>query len=227
MKINTNFGELDIQDPGADEGGWVTIASQSITFDKNDFFIRKFNEDFPAYTLLGSNSQEKFIFLSELCARTPAMRMWFASVSIYYSDSTQLPLYLKDVVAPDEYKAVQEKLLVLKDELARITKKRNELAAKYSADLNQLNVDEKVVVKKTIGADNIMKIVTLSTESLPLSIQMKIQSYMANSSDADVADNRRRLAQEYLAKFKTALIKLDKVNKITDIDGLIEEISLK
>lgn len=227
MKINTNFGDLNIEEPGANEGQWVTIESQSITFDKNDFFIRKFNNDFPTYTLLGSNTLEKFTFLSELCARTPTMRKWYASVSICYSDSTQLPLYLKDVVAPDEYKAVQEKLLVLRDELARVTKKRNELAAKYSADLNILRNEEKIVVKKTIGADNIMKIVTLTTESLPLSIQMKIQSYMANSSDADVADNRRRLAQEYLAKFKSALIRLDKVSTISDIDGLIEEISLK
>jgi len=227
MKITTDFGELNIDEPGSNEGNWITIESQSITFDKNDFFIRKFNNDFPTYTLLGSNNLERYTFLSELCARTPTMRKWYASVQISYSDSTQLPLYLKDVVAPDEYKAVQEKLLILRDELAVITKKRNDLAAKYSADLNQLRVDEKVVVKKTIGADNIMKIVTLTTESLPLSIQMKIQSYMANSSDADVADNRRRLAQEYLAKFKTALIKLDKVSKIADIDGLIDEISLK
>lgn len=227
MKIGTSFGVLDINEPSGSEKDWVTIQSQSITFDRRDFFINKFQTDFPSYTLLGSNNLEKFKFLSELCSRTPTMRKWFAAVSLQYSDSTQLPLYLKDVVAPDEYKAVQEKLLLLKDGLARVTKKRNDLAVKYSADLDQLNAEEKIIVKKTIGADNITKIVTLTTECLPLSIQMKIQSYMANSSDADVADNRSRLAQEYLAKFKTSLIKLDKAGKIDNIDALIDEIAVK
>lgn len=227
MKFGTSFGVLDINEPGDIENDWITIQSQSVTFDRRDFFINKFQSDFPAYTLLGSNNLEKFKFLSELCSRTPTMRRWFASISLQYSDSTQLPLYLKDVVAPDEFKAVQEKLLMLKDELARITKKRNDLAVKYSADLEQLNAEEKIVVKRTIGADNVTKIVTLTTECLPLSIQMKIQSYMANSSDADVADNRNRLAQEYLAKFKTGLIKLAKENKILDVDSLIDEIAIK
>jgi hypothetical protein len=93
--------------------------------------------------------------------------------------------------------------------------------------LDQLRVKEQNIISKTIGADNTMKIVSLSTDALPLSIQMRIQSYMANSEDADVADNRRRLAQEYLAKFKTELIILDKIKPIANIDALIDEIALK
>lgn len=227
MKITSTFGDLDIVDPGANQEDWITIQSQSVSFDKSDFFIERFDKDFPTYTLLGNNNLEKFTFLSELCARTPAMRKWFASVSLQYSDSTQLPLYLKNAVAPGEYKTMQGKLLLLSEELAKVAKKRNDLAAKYSADLEQLRVEEKMVVKKTLGDNNTLRILTLTTESLPLSIQMKIQGYMANSTDADVADNRRRLAQEYLAKFKTSLIMLDKTNPIKDLDALIDEISLK
>jgi len=148
-------------------------------------------------------------------------------VSIKYSNTTQLPLYLKDRVAPEAYKRVQEGLLEIKEELASIVKERNELAAKYTADLERLKVREREVVKKTIGDNNILKIVSLTTTSLPLSIQMKIQSYMANSPDADIADNRRRLAQEYLAIFKAELIDINNTKPIKDIDALIEEIQLK
>jgi hypothetical protein len=227
MQIKTSIGDINIPEAAPDQNDWITIQSQSVSYSKTEFFIKSFNSDFPSYTLLGESDLDKFRFLSDLCARTDALKLWFAAVSVKYSDTTQLPLYLKNVVEPDEYKAIQEKLLVLKDALAEVTKARNDLAAKYRADLNQLRVREQNIISKTIGADNTMKIVSLTTEALPLSIQMRIQSYMANSQDADVADNRRRLAQEYLAKFKTELIILDKTKPIANIDALIDEIALK
>jgi hypothetical protein len=227
MKIDSSAGTINLADPGPDQDDWIVIKSQSVTYDKNDFFINEFENDFPGYTLIGSDALDKFTFLSELCGRNSAMSKWFAATSLKYSNTTQLPLYLKDSVAPDEYKRVQEGLLVIKEKLAEVVKARNELSAKYVADLEKLKAREREVVKKTIGDDNILKIVSLSTESLPLSIQMKIQSYMANSPDADIADNRRRLAQEYLARFKKQLIDINSITPIKDIDALIDEISLK
>jgi hypothetical protein len=227
MKIEYSNGTINITEPRPDQNDWTVIKSQSVSFDKNQFYVDEFNKDFPDYTLLGSNDLDKFIFLSELCARNPAMTKWFAATAIKYSNTTQLPLYLKNRVAPDVYKRVQDGLLELKDELAKIVKERNDLAAQYTADLDRLKLKERNVVKKTIGDDNILKIVSLTTESLPLSIQMKIQSYMANSPDADVADNRRRLAQEYLAIFKAELIDINAQSPIKDLDALIEEIQLK
>jgi hypothetical protein len=227
MKIEHSNGTINIAEPGPDQDSWTVIKSQSISFDKNQFYIDEFNKDFPDYTLLGSNELDKFTFLSELCARNAAMTKWFAATAIKYSNTTQLPLYLKDRVAPDVYKRVQDGLTNLKDELAKVVKERNDLAVKYTADLDALKIKEREIVKKTIGDDNILKIVSLTTESLPLSIQMKIQSYMANSPDADVADNRRRLAQEYLAIFKSELIEINSSAPIKDIDALIEEIQLK
>jgi len=227
MKIEYSQGVLNINEPSPDQNDWTVIKSQSVSFDKNRFYIDEFNKDFPNYKLLGSSDLEKFIFLSELCARNEAMTKWLATVSIKYSNTTQLPLYLKDRVAPDVYKRVQEGLLEIKEELASIVKERNDLSAKYTADLERLKVREREVVKKTIGDDNILKIVSLTTTSLPLSVQMKIQSYMANSPDADIADNRRRLAQEYLAIFKAELIDINNTSPIKDIDALIEEIQLK
>jgi len=227
MHFETSFGQVDIEDVGVYEEGWITIKSQSVSIDKNAFYIDEFKSDFPAYTLLGSNELEKFKFLSELCSRSPELRKWYAATTLKYSDTTQLPLYLKNSVAPNEYKRVQDKLLLLKDKLAGVIKKRNELAAKYSADLDALEIEERQVVIKTVGDDNIIKIVSLTTECLPLSIQMKIQSYMANSSDADIADNKRRLAQEYLAKFKLALIKMSYENPNLNIDYLVNELQLK
>lgn len=227
MEFKTSIGDLVVDEVGDVEDNWITIESRSVTFDKNDFYIKQFNRDFPDYKLLGTNEQEKFTFLSELCGRTQAMQTWFAATSIQYSETTQLPLYLKNRVAPDVYDTVQENLLLVKDKLAVIIKERNELAIKYKADLKLLEAKERNVVKKTIGDDNLLKIVSLTTASLPLSIQMKIQSYMADSNDLDVSDNRRRYAQEYLAKFKVALIDLNEMNKIPDIDELLNELTLK
>jgi hypothetical protein len=227
MAIETSQGLLEIEEIGSDSNKWVTINSQSVSFDKQGFYIKEFEDSFPTYNLVGSNSEEKFKFLTELCARTKVMKLWLATVTINYSNTTQLPLYLKDSVTPAEYKCVQEKLLDIKSELSKIVEKRNVISAKYTADLNKLEAEEKAVVKKTIGANNILKIVTLTTQSLPLSVQMKIQAYTSESDDLDISDNRRRFAQECLAKFKTALIKMDKESTIDDIDVLLDEISLK
>jgi hypothetical protein len=227
MMISTEFGVLNIDEVGPDEDGWVTIKSQSVTFDKTSFFVGKFNEDFPAYNLSGSNDDEQFTFLSELCARTPAMRKWFASVSVIYSNTSQLPLYLKDEVSPEEYKSVQNKTLALKDQLAEVIKERNDEARKYTAALERLREKELNITRKATGADNIMKINLLNTEALPLSLQLKIQAYMPAGQDIEVADGRRRLAQEYLARFKVELLKLNRNVPDLDVDEVVRSIELK
>lgn len=148
MKFTSDFGSFDIADVSSDEDNWVTIQSQSVSYDKTDYFIERFNEEFAGFNLLGSTNQEKFTFLSELCARTPAMREWFAATSVGYSDTTQLPLYLKDRVAPDKFKAIQDKFLVLKDKLAEVINERNELARKYTRDLESLKLKEQDITRK-------------------------------------------------------------------------------
>jgi hypothetical protein len=227
MEFSSSAGNFVIEDVGPDESGWITIKSQSVTYDKTAFYVEQFNNDFPAYNILGSNDLEKFNFLSELCARTPAMRKWFAATSILYSDTTQIPLYLKNAVAPSEFKRIQDKLLVLKDGLATVIQKRNDLARKYASDLDALRIEEQNIVKKTLGDDKVLQIINLKTEALPLSIQMKIQSYMPSGMDDNVSDSRRRLAQEYLAKFKVALIDLVSNNDNIDVSKIVEELELK
>jgi hypothetical protein len=227
LKFATEYGDIIVDRIGANEDDWITIKSQSVTFDKTVFFIEAFHADFPDYTLLGSNDVEKFTFLSELCSRQDVMQAWFAGVSIRYSDTTQLPLYLVDRVAPDEYSKIQAKLLEMKDKLAIIVTKRNDLAVKYTSDLKALRLEEEAIVGRSIGQDNVLKIINLKTKQLPLSIQMKIQGYMPTSIDSDVSDNKRRLAQEYLANFKIGLLKLNESNPNIDIDKLLKEIELK
>lgn len=227
LNIDTSKGKLVVEDVAVNEDDWIVIKSQSVVYDKQSFIISQFMADFPNFTILGTDDIEKFKFLTELCGRQPALRRWFAAVSIKYSDTTQLPLYLKDRVAPDEYKTIQENLLKMKDELAEIVNKRNDLAVKYSADLDNLKDQEDSIIKKSIGGNNVMKIINLSTEALPLSIQMRIQSYDPKTSDIDLSDSKRRIAQEYLIKFKIALLDLVKEQQLIDIDALLNEIELK
>lgn len=227
MEIDTNFGRISISEPVADEEKWVTFPSESAEFNKAGFFIKKFKEDFPEYSLLGKEDKDKLKFLTELCARMPITRKWFSSVSLKYSNNSQLPLYFKDAVTPEVFMDVQGKITNMKDELASVIKERNDLAAKYTADLELLNTKEKEIIKKNLGHDNIMKILFMKTEALPFSIQMKIQSYMPSGSDIEVADSRRRLAREYLAKFKVELLKMNKEKPDLDVDILLSEIQLK
>lgn len=227
MKFESDFGVLNVNDPAISEDGWITIQSQSVVYNKAEFVVEAFNRDFPGYNVLGYNIDEKFNFVTELCSRQPALREWYALTSLAYSDTTQLPLYLKESVAPDHYKRIQDKLLEMKDDLAQIVRARVELAEKYTEDLKRLKIEEQNIIKRSLGVDNVLKIVNLSTECLPLSIQMMIQGYNPKDHDLDVADSRRRIAQEYLAQFKIGLLKLNDENPNLDVDKLIEHLQLK
>lgn len=227
MLIKSKDYELDIQDITSEQNDWISIKSQSFIFDKRDFFIESFNRSFPDSKLLGSDSTEKFNFVSSLCSRNNSLKRWYTLTSIQFSEMTQLPLYLKDSVSPSDFKKISDKLNLLKKKTSSFVQERTDLAAKYSKDLKDIEEREKCIVKKTLGDDNIMKILSLNTEALPLSIQMKIQTYGNESSDLDMADSRRQYAQEYLAKFKVALIKLSTENKNFSVDDFIEEIQLK
>lgn len=227
MTIESSQGIIEIEPVGSDESDWFTIKSQSITFSRQDFFIDEFNRDFPQAKLLGSTNEEKFIFLNELCSRKKVLTNWYAGVGIKYSNTTQLPLYLKDSVEPSEFKRIQNSLIEMKDKLAETINERNQAAKDYKAKLESIELKENEIIRKATAGDNVMKIVNLSTESLPFSIQMLIQGYTPTNADQDLADNKRRFAQEQLAKFKIALLKLNKENKNLDVDKLIKEIELK
>lgn len=227
IEINTELGKLVVEEASLNPDDWIVIKSQSKVFDKESFIVSEFIKDYPGFTPLGSNDSEKFKFITELCGRQPALRAWYAASSVKYSDTTQLPLYLDKCVDPEEYAIIQDNLLRMKDELAVVVKARNDLAAKYNSDLEALRKREADIISKSTGGNNAMKIVNLTTEALPLSIQMKIQSFDVKTGDLDIADSRRRLAQEYLAKFKIALFEFVKDNPTVDLDSLINSIQLK
>jgi hypothetical protein len=94
--------------------------------------------------ILGTNlcarfwQKEKFTFLFGLCSRQPGLHGWFNSVDIKFSETTQLLLYPKSRFTLAISKKRMRIVLDMKEELAKIIKKRNDLAEKYSNDLKQL-----------------------------------------------------------------------------------------
>jgi hypothetical protein len=227
MTIKTSQGNINVDPVGPDQDEWFTIKSQSVTFSKQDFFIDQFESSFPDSVLLGSTNESKFKFLNELCSRKRVLQNWYSSVSLKYSNSTQLPLYLKYRVDPSEFKRIQDKMLSMKDKLSNTIIERKKAADVFKQTIDLIEAKENKIIEDSTSGDNIMKIVNLSTESLPFSIQLLIQGYTPTNVDEDLADNKRRYAQEQLAKFKIALLKLNEENENIDIDKLIEEIELK
>lgn len=227
MKFESKQGIIEFEEVGVNEDDWITIKSQSVSFDKCSFFVDAFRRDYPAFNLLGSNDVEKFDFLAEACGKSPTFRNWFASVSIKYSDTTQTPLFLKNRVAPDEYKVLMDQVLVIKNELSQIVKSRNDLAIEYNRNLTRLKEQEDRIVSRLIGQNSTLKILYLNSECLPFSIQLKIQGYNPQNVDTDITTSKRRLTQEYLAKFKIALLDLVKEKPEVDIDALLDELAVK
>lgn len=227
ITFGTSVGDLNIEQPSFNEDEWIVVRSASETTDKSKFFVTAFDKDFPSIVLAGKDSGEKYAYLCDLCSRSRNLKRWLAATQLSYSNTAQLPLYLKDSVEPADYRIVQDNILVLKSELKVISAERKRISEKYSSDLDALDMREADIVKKVVGDDNIMKILLLTSDCLPLSLQIKIKEYKPTSEDAKTARNRRALSQEYLAKFKAELLRINAEVPNFDVDALVEELSLK
>lgn len=225
--IKSSIGDLVIKDISHNPDDWITIKSDAVSWDRNDFIVKLFIKDFPSIGVLGTTSLEKFNFINEICTRSKAMRDWYITASIAYSTTTQLPLHLKDSLTGEEFLNIQSKINKLNKGVKLIINKREQAARDYKEALRKLDNEEELLTRSLVKDDVVMKILLLDTQSLPLSLQALIAGYTPNDKSLDVAESKRGYAKEMLIRFQMTLIESFKDRPIEEFDRVMDEISIK
>jgi hypothetical protein len=138
-----------------------------------------------------------------------------------------VPLYLKNKLEPSKFKEISVKIAEINDIIADASKTRQDEAVKYKERLDIINFDEKRKIDSIIRDDNIVEILTLSSERLPISIQLLINRYTPKDTDIDEKLAKRSFSRECLISYKTSLIELVQQKPEIRISDIIEENRLK
>jgi hypothetical protein len=117
---------------------WKVVKSKVSSYEKQEVIVTAFEKDFPMITLLGSDTYEKFEFLTKVCSRSSGLIEWFAGQKLIYSELAQLPNYLSKLVEPVEYQDLKDKVLQVNKTIAKFSDKRLEASNEY---------------KRTVGSD--------------------------------------------------------------------------
>jgi hypothetical protein len=227
MKFKISGHDITFNDPSANSGDWVYIKSQAVSYDRYSVVVNKFEKDFPHIKLLGNDSSNKYEFLTSLVSRNKTLAQWYAGASIAYSELTQLPLYMKDLVTPSEYKGLEDSIKSCNDVIRTAAQDRVKLAEKYRADLRLIDAQETKSLESITSTSKITRIATLTSDNLPLSIGALIEGYTPTSKDRSIVDSRREYGKECLIQYKISLLNVLKTNPEVDIDKVIKEGALK
>lgn len=227
IKVGYKDGFIEFNQPDKSEDNWVVIKSESVVFDKKALILAKFTEDFPNLPISGVDDDVRFDVLTRLCSRTRALSRWYAQASLLYSDLTQMPAYLEGQVAPSDYAGIKDKILILNRKIAKDAEARRELARDYERKLKKLEEDAEIETAKIIGNDKVFEIITLTSEAMPSSLQLAIESYTPSDKSLEIGESRKKYAREMLIQFKVKLLQLIKADPTINIKRLIDEISLK
>lgn len=163
-----------------------------------------------------------FKTISNLVSRSLALREWYADQIEDFILEVEVPEYYNDVLEPREYKELSSKV-----------SKYNDNNAKESAELLKLSIEHKKKVaevkekykklNETLLNNDLVKILTLSSEALPLGLQLKLENY--TPSDQEDVRTSALYGRELLVRYKIFLIEKSKAGE--NISEIIRENSAK
>lgn len=206
---------------------WIVKEAEVIKYSKESVITESFIKQFPHIAVLGDTYEEKFDYVTNLVSRSDKLLQWFAIEKIKYSNLSQLPNYLDGLVEPSEFKHIQENITSINKSISDFSDRRKKATEKYKQELRLIDKEERTVVDNKINSNKIIKVLTLTSQSLPLSMVSAIESYNAQTTDTNFDEKKKLYGRELLTKFKVSLLKAIKDNPDIDLDSLIDELSLK
>jgi hypothetical protein len=207
--------------------GWVIKKSEAVRYSADVEIVKNFNNDFPNLTLIGDSVEEKYEFLTNVVSRNSKLLEWYTSQKLLYSDLAQLPLYAEKLISPEKFKNIQTDLTKISRVISASVSKKIAASVEYKEKVKELDRIEKIEINKIKGGDPVIKILSLDSSKLPLSLSMAIEGFKPTGDDSEKAENRKLYVREVLTQFKISLLKLVVEKPDIDIDELLDELSLK
>lgn len=226
IKINS-IDDIGYVPPGERLDDWIVVEEGSIAYDKDSALLRQFKTDFPNVALIGENEEEEIDYLKKVISRSSAMRRWSSNFTISYTATFQMPLYLKDVISTKELDEVRSDVERINECIVHANRQKDKLSEQYKRDLeaidNKMNKDVAILR----GKSQLVAILSVQQDLLPLSIQMSIEAYRPVDPQLDVSESRRKYARECLVRFKRALVMQLKHDPTFIVDDAIRALQLK
>lgn len=215
VELEFDGAKVKVELPKKTTDDWVVVLAESLEVDRSGFMMSEWNKTF------GRKFKVKdFDQLSKICSTNTDLVEWWSLTSLRYSRLTQVPLHLKGEVDPDEYKTISEVI----SEINKINSVKqaeiNEVTRELSAKRKKIEENAKIAINK-LKADNvIVKILTITTQDLPISILLQIDNFNPKENPDVMKD---LFAREMIINYKKALIKLVKDKPDIDIDDVISK----
>lgn len=217
-KFNSITDIVDFVDPNNPDK-WVTIRSESIEFDRAEFIVDKFKETFPD-VVLPEDVDKAYELIGKLASRSSLISEWLANTSVLYSEEAQTPAYLLPFIKPNEFKKVQSDVTsynkVARLESDEIVKASIEFRNKMKQIRDKYDKER----KKIRDISNFVKVLTIPSTKLPLTIQLAIENF--TPQDVEDAATKRQYARELLTDYKIFILESVKNNPKISVDDIVE-----
>lgn len=221
--LKTSKHELVIESIDVnDKDSWKVVQSEDYRPDRSEFLLKKFKEDFPHQ----SQAVTSFEMISSLASRSKRVNEWLIGAQSEYVLQVSTPQYLKDIVSPTDFKKASETITKLNHNATN--KSNEELKAVQNYKLEMQRIEEKYEkLNQPLLKDKVVKILTINSTLLPISLQLMIENYVPAVTSA--SPDKKTYAREVLTQFKITLLKLisDPNSKDIDLDLLLKELSEK
>jgi len=210
--------KIEVEPIKQDFNDWATIKGESYTPDRAEFILDRFKQDFPEH------GEVSYDLLMATISRSKPLSRWLAQTNLDYSVSAQVPEYFKDHVEPDEFNKSSKIITQYNKLLAEESQETQAAAAAYQKRIDDIN-KKYVALKEKYTRDNLVRILTMQSNELPITLQLAIENYTPEA-DASAPD-KRRYAREMVINYKVSLLKILKENPDIDINDVITRLSVK
>lgn len=215
--FNINGEKVVFNDPTETQiSDWYAVIEDDMEPDKDKFILNKFNNDFPNSTV------DDVSLIYGLASRSKIVREWYALANASFILDVQCPEYYKDAISNSEYEECSLKISMINRNIAEKTKEEQELAEKYK--LERLSISNKWSKKnESLVSNTKVRIMTLTSEELPVSIQLLIEKYTPSSASDQNA--KKRYAKEMLIRYKLLLLNNTKDMSLEQLNAYLLESS--
>jgi len=209
--------------PEQDANNWTTIAELKYRPDRDKFILDAFRKDYPNLTVADADQ------VYRLASRSTAIRDWLVNTNVKYAQTATEPSYLHNIVKPEDYEKAAANIQDLNDIERERAEKLQKAASDYKEKVDNINKECDNKVTNKVGNDKLIKILTLKTNELPVSIALAIDNFTPPTvtSVGPVAIDSKSYGREMLVQYKIALIKKLNDDKNFDVDKFINEATQK
>lgn len=214
--IDTDF------EPPTNTNEWVIIKEQSYLPNKEGFIVSNFKKAFTNVTLPEADDKA-YELITSLASRSSVISQWLAKANLEYSLDSQMPLYLRELVTPNEYNNLTQELQKYNKVISEFQQKRQTAATTYQNTLKGIAEQESRTLQQ-FGNNSYITVLSLPSTALPLTLQVAIENYTPAN---DNVPTKKAYMREILTNYKIYLLKELKKNPKIDIHKIIEDNKVK